>query len=231
MQDSGIIEALRPLAVPIASLRPLERNPRRGNVEVVKRSLTQFGQRRPVTFRRDTGEITAGNHVWHAARALGWTAIAAVPTDDDDAEAMAWAIADNRSHEVGTTDEQMLDEMLAELAIERPDLIEPAGFDRDLLLAEMVEPIDDGRPLDAMSGSESALGNSDYDAANDFDGPDTELERPMVEFVFGELRAIIDKAAYLQMLDRLLAAQGSLSGAGVAAALLLGLDPHSVHNM
>lgn len=118
-----IVEGLRPLAVPIGSVRPLERNPRRGDVDALKLLLARFGQRRPITVRAATGEITAGNHVWHAARELGWTEIAALVLDDDEQTAVAWSLGDNWSHDVGFYDQVELDELLAEVR----------GFDADIL--------------------------------------------------------------------------------------------------
>jgi hypothetical protein len=123
-----IVEGLRPLAVPIGSVRPLERNPRRGDVEALKRLLTRFGQRRPITVRAATGEITAGNHVWHAARELGWTEIAALILDDDEQTAVAWSLGDNWSHDAGWYDQAELDELLADVADYDPDILEAIGF-------------------------------------------------------------------------------------------------------
>src|SRR5215468_10422419 len=91
------------LARPIGSLRTLEGNPRRGDVAAVKRSLQRFGQRKPIVVRED-GTVIAGNHTLLAAQELGWDEIAAVGTEDDDATAKAYALADNRTSALGSFD-------------------------------------------------------------------------------------------------------------------------------
>ena len=98
------------LVVLIADLHPLPGNPRRGDVEAVKRSYVAFGQRKPVVVRRSDMTVTAGNTQLAAATALGWTHLAAVVTDDDELTAAAFALADNRTAELGSYDE---DELLA----------------------------------------------------------------------------------------------------------------------
>ena len=111
-----IIEALRPLAVPIEQLRTLERNPHRGNVEALERSWVQFGQRRALVARRDpgaeTGEVIAGNHGLEVARRLGWSHVAVAWVDDDEATALAFAAADNRTAQLGSEDPVLLAELL-----------------------------------------------------------------------------------------------------------------------
>jgi ParB family chromosome partitioning protein len=106
---------LASLAAPIDDLKPLPGNPRRGNVDAVARSLARFGQRKPVVARPD-GTIIAGNHTWAAARKLGWAEIAVVRVADDDTEAFAFALADNRTAELGGYDQESLAAMLAEVA-------------------------------------------------------------------------------------------------------------------
>lgn len=98
-----IAESLAGLAVPIDRLKPLEGNPRRGDVAAVARSLRRFGQRKPVVARPD-GTVIAGNHLLAAAQELGWTELAVSWADDDDATAKAFALADNRTAELGSFD-------------------------------------------------------------------------------------------------------------------------------
>lgn len=122
-----IAEPLRPLARPIDSLRLLEGNPRRGDVQAVKKSLQRFGQRKPIVARAD-GTVTAGNHTLLAARELGWSEIAVVCTDDDDATAKAFALADNRTSQLGGIDVADLAAMAAEVQAVDPELLEAASF-------------------------------------------------------------------------------------------------------
>jgi len=117
------------LAKPVMDLKLLPGNPRRGNIDAVARSLEKFGQRKPVTITAD-GTVTAGNHTLQAAQQLGWTHIAAVTEDDDDQTAKAWALADNRTHDLGSYDDALLMEMIA--SIEADELL-AASYDSEFV--------------------------------------------------------------------------------------------------
>lgn len=124
---------LKSLAVPVINLTPMEGNPRKGDVDAVKRSYEKFGQRKPIVARRvgvgenglPTGTVTAGNHQLQAAKALGWKEIAVVFIDEDEQTAKAFSLADNRTHDLGTYDDGELNELLKEME----------AFDKDLFLA------------------------------------------------------------------------------------------------
>lgn len=121
---SSIAEPLRSLAVPVVNLTTDPDNARRGNVDAVRRSLNVFGQRKPVVAKRTgtdaqglpTGIVEAGNTTFTAACDLGWTHVAAVFVDDDPTTARAFALADNRTGELATWDDDQLAETLRELA-------------------------------------------------------------------------------------------------------------------
>jgi DNA modification methylase len=135
---SVIAEPLRPLAVDISMVRTLEKNPRRGEVKAIMRSLDKFGQRKAIVAKRD-GEVIAGNHTLMAARELGWTEIAVVFTDDDSQTAKAFALADNRTGDLGTYDDEILAELLVEVS-DDPELLLATGYtpeDVDALLASV----------------------------------------------------------------------------------------------
>lgn len=134
-----ILPSLQQLAVPIGDLRPMERNPRRGDVEAVMRSFDRFGQRKPIVARTGTGEIIAGNHAFMAAKRLGWAEIAVVFVDDDDTTAKAFALADNRTSELGGWDNEMLAEIISEVLADDQALLEAASYqqsDLEKLIAE-----------------------------------------------------------------------------------------------
>lgn len=106
---------MQPLAVPLDRLKPLENNPRVGDVDAVARSYETFGQRKPIVARKSAdglGEILAGNHQFAAAQKLGWDSIAVVWVDDDDTTASAFAVADNSVGLLGSWDiENLLDSL------------------------------------------------------------------------------------------------------------------------
>jgi len=125
-EDSMIADDLKPLARPISSLHSLDGNPRRGDVRAVMRSYEQFGQRKPIVALRD-GTVIAGNHQLEAARLLGWAEIAVVYVEDDDRTAKAYALADNRTGQLGSYDYDALRDLLQEVSID-PALYEATGY-------------------------------------------------------------------------------------------------------
>jgi DNA modification methylase len=146
-----IADDLLPLARPIDTLKPLEGNPRKGDVQAVMRSYDRFGQRKPIVALRD-GTVIAGNHQLKAARELGWTEIAVVFVEDDEQTAQAFALADNRTADLGTYDNEALADMLKAVSID-PELLSATGYDADDL-AELLESIE---PLPAMTGDPDAV--------------------------------------------------------------------------
>lgn len=135
---SNIHDSIRHLAVPLDSLVPLDGNPRKGNVDAIVASYGEFGQVKPVVIRRNndgTATVIAGNHQVEACRRLGWTEIAAVELSGDDARAVAFALADNRTNELGTTDDDLLYEMLEKVG-GYDDLFGSLGWD-DFEVASM----------------------------------------------------------------------------------------------
>jgi ParB-like chromosome segregation protein Spo0J len=132
--ESGIHPDLASLATPIDSLSSMPGNPRKGDVAAVARSYAQFGQRKPIVVRRegDGGIVLAGNHQLAAARQLGWDKIAVVWVEDDDLTARAFSLADNRTGDLGSYDDDLLAEMLAVVAVD-PELLAAAGYsEKDL---------------------------------------------------------------------------------------------------
>ena len=122
-----IADDLRSLAFPVANLKLLPGNPRRGDVDAVARSYERFGQRKPIVARRSDMTVIAGNHQLQAAQRLGWTHVAVVWTDDDDLTAKAFALADNRLSDLGMFDSQTLTDMLADVATDA-GLLNASGF-------------------------------------------------------------------------------------------------------
>lgn len=140
--------ALQPLAVPIEEFKLLEGNPRRGDVEAVAKSLEKFGQRKPVVINAD-GTVIAGNHTVMAARELMWSHVAAVRFDDDEATAKAYALADNRTSQLGGMDETDLAQMMAEVHEFDPALLTAASYSEEELNKLLgVEPGEGEEPFD-----------------------------------------------------------------------------------
>lgn len=129
---NGIHESLLSMAFDINLLEPLYSNPRRGDVDAIMASYAEFGQIRPIVVRPNedgTATVIAGNHQLEAAKRLGWDRIAVVQFDVDDRRAMAFAVADNRTTELGYTEPELLEEVILELADVYPELIDGLGWD------------------------------------------------------------------------------------------------------
>ena len=111
------------------------------NLEAIKGSLTQFGQRKPIVIGAGN-VVIAGNGTLAAAKALGWDAIEVVRVPDDWSadQAKAFALADNRTAELATWDEQVLAAQVLELA--------EAGFEVAEFGFEAIEPPIDPNAID-----------------------------------------------------------------------------------
>jgi len=140
MTTSNIASDLLGLAVPVGNLKPLPDNPRKGDVDAVAASYKQFGQLKPIVVRKSkqtkdgfpTGTVLAGNHQLLAAIQLGWSTIAVVWTDTDAKTAKAFALADNRTHDLGTYNKGLLVDLLKELEGDKA-LFEATGYsEKDL---------------------------------------------------------------------------------------------------
>lgn len=140
LTNEVILEGLQPLIVPLDWILPMAGNPRRGKVEAIARSVRRFGQRTPIVVRR-TGEMDGhpvgyavkGNHTRQAmVEKLKWTYAAVVWVDEDEQTASAYSLADNRSHDLGSYDEDDMARMIASLS-DVPELLVDAGFDASAL--------------------------------------------------------------------------------------------------
>lgn len=101
--------------LPLDALVPHPDNPHSGDVEAVAESLRANGQYRPVVVRPHGDawfQILAGHTTTDAARTLGWTTIQATVVDADDDTAQRILLADNRTADLGRTDEGLLGELL-----------------------------------------------------------------------------------------------------------------------
>lgn len=121
--------AMVELLVPVGSVNRWPGNPRQGDVGAISESLRRFGQQKPVVVQASTMFVAAGNHMLDAAKSLGWSRIAANVSDLDDREAEAYLIADNRTAELGTYDEDALGAFLRKMAAEGN--LTGTGYDGD----------------------------------------------------------------------------------------------------
>jgi len=131
-----IAEKLKPLAVPIGTLKLDKKNARTHgarNLALIRSSLERFGQVQPVIVQRSKMRVVAGNARVIVMRELGWPTVAALVLDLDDRQASAFGVVDNRSAELAEWDDAKLAALVEEVtrggALEVADL----GFtDREL---------------------------------------------------------------------------------------------------
>jgi len=149
-----IIAPLREHAVPVGSLKidPANANthPER-NMRAIVESLDEFGQRQVLVAREDSRTVIAGNGRLEAARQLGWSHVACVFVDDDELQAMRYAIADNRSGELSEWDGDVLTRTLDAIKQEQGDLEGTGWTDEELgdMVNGLTEP-EDGEWGDAF---------------------------------------------------------------------------------
>jgi len=140
----NIIESLKPLAVSIDSVKNDPHNVRshsERNINVIKKSLETYGQRKPIVVNQD-GIIEAGNGMYQAAKELGWTEVAAVMVKDDGDHAKGFALMDNQSATLAEWSFPGLKDSLEELDTGAFDM-EATGFnesEREKLLGMAYDP-------------------------------------------------------------------------------------------
>mgnify|MGYP001156782129 FL=1 len=133
---------LENLLTPIEQLETLPGNPRKGNIKAIAASYEEFGQVKPIVAVENedgTGTVIAGNHQLQAAKELGWTHIAVLHVPFDHDKAIAFALADNRTSDLGEDDQTLLHDMLMSVVDERPDFFEGLGWD-DFEIATIETP-------------------------------------------------------------------------------------------
>jgi site-specific DNA-methyltransferase (adenine-specific) len=116
------------------------------NLSAIEGSLREFGQRKPIVIDQ-RGVIVAGNGTVEAAKRLGWTDIQAVrvPADWDSDRIKAFALADNRTGELATWNQEVMSSQLMNLQ-ECGFTIEEFGFTANSI--PNFEPVESNERLD-----------------------------------------------------------------------------------
>ena len=159
MNLTHIVPDLHSLAVRCDSLIFMDNNPRTHDdrsFNAIRASVETFKQTKPIVLASDGKTVLAGNGTLETARRLGWEYIAASRSElvAGSAEAMAYAIADNR-----TTDLSYFDLGIVEQAMSVLDktLRDATGFIDDIF---EVESRGTGEEAEAATQSVSILTNS-----------------------------------------------------------------------
>ena len=112
------------------------------NIEAIIASLRRFGQQKPIVIDRNN-IVRAGNGTLEAARRLQWESIDCVVTSLNGSDAVAYAIADNRTAELAEWDEDTLAAQLNGLLSESEEIALAAGFTPEEIEAMLLTPEDE----------------------------------------------------------------------------------------
>lgn len=128
-------------------LAPPELNPNLGDVGAIIQSIKHNDWYGTIEVNKGGEEtnrmVLAGNHRVLAAQQLGWTELPVWWVDKTDDEAKVMLIGDNRSSALAHNNEQVLADMLGDLA--RKGMLEGTLFDQEdlnKLLEDIAEPLD-----------------------------------------------------------------------------------------
>lgn len=108
-------DGMRKLCLPIAQVKPWDKNPRKNDKSAVKlaKLIEQHGWRKPIIIDQN-GIIRAGNTAFKAAKILGLTHIPVLREHfSSEAAAIAFGIADNKASEEAAWDDDILRELLS----------------------------------------------------------------------------------------------------------------------
>jgi ParB-like chromosome segregation protein Spo0J len=124
------------------------------NIDSIIASLRRFGQQKPIVVDA-SNVVRAGNGTLEAAKRLGWDSIECVKTSLKGSDAIAYAIADNRTAELAEWDSDILAAQLSGLLTDDEALANAAGFSAEEIEAMLAnfEPgtEDDQGQLDALA--------------------------------------------------------------------------------
>jgi hypothetical protein len=171
----------------VSDLRTYYKNARRGNVEAIVASLRAHGQYKPIVVNRGTytgrpDEVAVGNHTLTAMREMGAEWIATVDRDYDEDQLARVVLADNRTADLGTYDEDALAGLLGGL-----EDLEGTGYseaDRESILA-----LADDDSWNEDSGGGGGRGKDDED---DADAMWPKIAMLVTPEVFEGWRALLD---------------------------------------
>jgi len=99
----------------IDSIKLWDKNPRKNGKAIPKvmESIKEYGQRTPIVGWRKNRTIYKGNTTWKAMQKLGYNKIAVAWADfKDEAQAIAYGLADNKTGEFADWDDNVLAQLL-----------------------------------------------------------------------------------------------------------------------
>lgn len=202
-----------------SELNLFHKNPRVGNVDVIKGSLRAHGQYKPILVNKGTytgryNEVLAGNHTTKAIRDLAeehpederWQSVDVWEIDVDDDRASRIVVADNRTSELGGTDDEALFDLLDQLNESEKGLEGTAYEEYDL---SALDYLINGDNYD--DGGESSSDESDQDILDESDQAAWPLIKGRVAPELFEAFSAIPGEDHSEKLDHLLKNFGVLA--------------------
>lgn len=137
----------------VHALRPWDRNPRHNAeaVAAVAKSIAAFGFGSPLVVQAETMRVIAGHTRLLAAKQLDLQRVPVRLLDVDDARATALALADNRTGELATWDDEALADVLRELGETDAALLDGIGWNEDELRDLLADKADEPPPPDTYT--------------------------------------------------------------------------------
>lgn len=196
--NPNVIEPLKNLLVEVKTLNFDQTNARlhnQRNLDAIKQSLISFGQHNPIVVQKQGMIVRIGNGRLQAAKALGWTHIAAVIVDESNVDAIARGIADNKTAELATWDFEVLSQLMSGLQEDGVDLMVTGFADYEIepfMLAEW-NPPEDEKSLDEFNDRKPE-GTEEKDQGSEIREPDQKDQ---------EIRAILfDESQWQKLIER-----------------------------
>ena len=175
--------------VPVERLVPYARNPRNNAkaIDAVKASIAEFGFRQPIVVDENM-VVIVGHTRLEAAKALGLQTVPVhVAEGLTPAQARAYRLMDNRSHENAEWDDELLKLEFGDLKLD--------GFDLDLTGF-------DAEQLSELLAGEAGEGLTDPDDAPAV--PEQSCSRPGDLWILGDHRVLCGDATALPDVERLM---------------------------
>lgn len=212
--ETNVSDMMTALLIDIDSVKEHPKNARKGNVDIIARSVGKFGQTKPIVVQKSTGHIVAGNHLWKAVRKLGWARIAANVVDMDDDTAYQYLLADNKASDLAEYDRQALAANLQELA-------ESGKLQGTLFTAD---------DLDDLMAAVGTLETSFVEFKGDYsDDPTRRAERQQREMTrvapkMREVPVVITVEQHATFMENLRVLQGAWKTGGAIETILLAVQ-------
>jgi hypothetical protein len=125
--------------VPIDSVKPWGKNPKRHNMDAIKNSIRDFKMTKPILVQKGSRMVIAGHGRLQALKELGYTEVPVIELEMSDKRAKAYALVDNETTMSEGWDYELLDDVLNEIELELPELsMDDYGF------ASSLDITDDG---------------------------------------------------------------------------------------